>query len=89
MTRPKLPPGRPKPSCKLTPERRLSERASGICPPKRMNKRLASAMKAYAVLIGLAFFMLHGKALYAVLILLGGLALKTLIAAKAGWRVPD
>ncbi len=39
-------------------------------------------MAAYAVLIAIAFFVLHGKALYAVLILFGGLALKTLIAAK-------
>jgi hypothetical protein len=50
-----------------------------------MNKRLAAAMAAYAVLIALAFYMLHGKALYAVLILLGALVAKTLIATKAGW----
>jgi hypothetical protein len=42
-------------------------------------------MGAYTVLIVMAFIILHGKALYAVLILLGGLAIKTLIAAKAGW----
>jgi hypothetical protein len=47
-----------------------------------MNKRLAGAMGAYAVLLAIAFFLLHGKALYAILILFGGLALKTLIAAK-------
>ncbi len=39
-------------------------------------------MGAYALLCAIAFFVLHGKALYAVLILFGGLALKTLIAAK-------
>ncbi len=39
-------------------------------------------MAAYAVLLGIAFFVLHGKALYAILILFGGLALKTLISAK-------
>jgi hypothetical protein len=50
-----------------------------------MNKRLAAAMGAYIVLAALAIFILHGLALYAVLILFGGLALKTLIAWKAGW----
>jgi hypothetical protein len=50
-----------------------------------VNKRLAAAMAAYGVLIALAFYFLHGKALYAVLILFGALAAKTLIAAKAGW----
>ena len=39
-------------------------------------------MGAYAVLLAIAFFVLHGKALYAILIVFGGLALKTLIAAK-------
>jgi hypothetical protein len=50
-----------------------------------MNKRLAAAMGAYAVLIAIAVYRLHGKLLYAVLILFGGLIAKTLIAAKAGW----
>ncbi len=50
-----------------------------------MNKRLAMAMGAYAVLIAMAFSILHDKALYAVLILFAGLALKTAVAAKAGW----
>ncbi len=50
-----------------------------------MNKRLAAAMGAYAVLIALAVYLLHGKLLYAVLILFGGLIAKTLIATKAGW----
>jgi hypothetical protein len=36
-------------------------------------------------LIGVAFFLLRGKLLYAVLILFGGLIAKTLIASKAGW----
>lgn len=39
-------------------------------------------MAAYAVLLTIAFRVLHGKALYAILILFGGLAFKTLIAAK-------
>ena len=47
-----------------------------------MNKKLAAAMGAYAVLCAIAFFALHGKARYAIFILFGGLALKTLIAAK-------
>lgn len=50
-----------------------------------MNKRLASAMAAYAILIAIALYLLHGKLLYAVLILFGGLLAKTLIAARAGW----
>jgi hypothetical protein len=47
-----------------------------------MNKRLAAAMGAYAVLVALAFLLLQDKILYAALIAIGGLALKTLIAAK-------
>jgi len=49
------------------------------------NKRLAAAMVAYAVLIAIGVYLLHGKLLYAVLILFGGLIAKTLIASKAGW----
>lgn len=37
-------------------------------------------MGAYAVLIALAVYLLHGKFLYAVLILFGGLIAKTFIA---------
>jgi hypothetical protein len=55
-------------------------------PRPPANRRLLSAMAAYAVLAGLAFLQLHGKVLYAVLILFGGLAAKTVIADKAGWR---
>jgi len=50
-----------------------------------MNQRLASALVAFAVLFGLAFVLLHGMFLYTVLIVLAGLAAKTLIAHKAGW----
>jgi hypothetical protein len=50
-----------------------------------MNQRLASALAAFGVLFVLAFVLLHGLILYAVLILLAGLAAKTLIAHKAGW----
>lgn len=39
-------------------------------------------MLAYGVLGAIAFRVLNGKFLYAILILFGGLALKTLIAAK-------
>jgi hypothetical protein len=49
-----------------------------------MNPRLAAALVAFAILFGLSLMLLTGKILYAVLILLGGLALKTLIAHKAG-----
>jgi hypothetical protein len=52
-----------------------------------MNKRLLSAMAAYAVLIALAFYLLHGKLLYAVLLLFALLIVRTLIAAKAGWTL--
>jgi len=50
-----------------------------------MNQRLAAALAAFAVLFALAFVLLHGMFLYTVLILLAGLAAKTLIAHKAGW----
>lgn len=40
-------------------------------------------MAAYAILAAIAFKVLHGKALYAVLILYAFFALKTLIAARA------
>jgi hypothetical protein len=50
-----------------------------------MNKRLVGALGAYAVLIAVAAYLLHGKLLYAVLILFGGLIAKTLIAVRAGW----
>jgi hypothetical protein len=50
-----------------------------------MNKRLAGAMVAYAILIALAIYVLRGKLLYGVLLLFGLLIVRTLIAAKAGW----
>lgn len=40
-------------------------------------------MAAYGLLAVISFRLLHGKALYAVLILFGGLAVKTLIGARA------
>jgi hypothetical protein len=50
-----------------------------------MNKRLSAAMGAYAILAAIAFLALHGLLLKGVLVLLGGLAAKTLIAWRAGW----
>ena len=50
-----------------------------------MNQRLAAALAAFAILFGLSLVLLHGKFLLAVLILLLGLALRTVIAHKAGW----
>jgi hypothetical protein len=48
-----------------------------------MNKRFAAAMAVYGVLLALAFLLLSDRRLlYAILILIGGLALKTLIALK-------
>lgn len=49
-----------------------------------MNHRLTAALTAFAVLFGFAFMLLTGVVLYATLILLAGLALKTLIAHKIG-----
>jgi len=42
-------------------------------------------MVLYALLALIAIFLLHGQFRLAVLILLGGLAVKTLIARGAGW----
>jgi hypothetical protein len=50
-----------------------------------MNKRLISAMAAYAVIAALAAFTLDGVLRVAVWILMAGLAAKTWIAYKAGW----
>ena len=50
-----------------------------------MNTRFLWAMGTYAVLALLSALTLDGLMREAVLILLGGLALKTYIAKKAGW----
>ena len=50
-----------------------------------MNKRLISAMAAYAAIAALAGFTLDGLLRTAVWILMVGLAAKTWIAYKAGW----
>jgi hypothetical protein len=50
-----------------------------------MKNRLLAAMGAYAVFALLATFTLDGLIRTAVWIFLAGLALKTLIAYKAGW----
>jgi hypothetical protein len=60
-----------------------------------MGKRLAAAMAAYAVLIAIAVYLLHGRTfllfdkqvplLDPLLLLFAALILKTLIAVKAGW----
>jgi hypothetical protein len=50
-----------------------------------MNKRLAAAMGAYAVLIAIAVCLLRGVFLYAVLALFFLLITRTFIAVKAGW----
>jgi hypothetical protein len=50
-----------------------------------MNKRLISAMAAYAVIATLAGFTLDGLLRTAVWIFMAGLAAKTWIAYKAGW----
>jgi hypothetical protein len=50
-----------------------------------MSSRLLRAFGAYALLALLAYFTLDGKLRYAVLLLMGGLSIKTYIAYKAGW----
>jgi len=50
-----------------------------------MHNRFLAAMGSYAVLALLAAFTLDGIFRAAVWILLGGLAVKTYIARKAGW----
>jgi hypothetical protein len=50
-----------------------------------MSTRLLSALAAYAALALAATFTLDGVFRAAVLVLLAGLAVKTLIAHKAGW----
>ena len=50
-----------------------------------MKPRFLGAMCAYAALALAATFTLDGLLLSAVWIFLGGLAVKTLIAHKAGW----
>jgi len=50
-----------------------------------MNGRLLGALASYAILSALAFWLLTGLVLKAVLILFAGLLAKTLIAWKAGW----
>jgi hypothetical protein len=50
-----------------------------------MSTRFYSALAAYAVLAVLATVTLDGVFRAAVLVLLAGLAVKTLIAYKAGW----
>jgi hypothetical protein len=51
-----------------------------------MNKRLISAMGAYALISVAAGFTLEGILRVAIWILMAGLAAKTWIAYKAGWR---
>ncbi len=50
-----------------------------------MKVRLLGAMAAYGILAILAAFTMDGLMRIAVWIFLGGLALKTLIAHRAGW----
>ncbi|MCU1257858.1 MAG: hypothetical protein JWO80_743 [Bryobacterales bacterium] len=50
-----------------------------------MSTKFIAAMIVYAVLAVVAAFWIEGTLRIAVWILLGGLALKTLIAKKAGW----
>jgi hypothetical protein len=50
-----------------------------------MPSKFVIVMSVYAALGLLGVFILHGEFRWALLILLGGLAIKTLIARAAGW----
>jgi len=50
-----------------------------------MKSKFAVVMAVYALLALIAVAVLHGQFRLAVLILLGGLAVKTWIARAAGW----
>lgn len=50
-----------------------------------MKQRFVIAMALYAVLAAGAVFLLDGTIRIAILVLLGGLAIKTCIALAAGW----
>jgi len=53
--------------------------------PDRTARKFLPAMIAFGVLAVIAWFWLAGTPRLAVLVLLGGLALKTMIAKAAGW----
>jgi hypothetical protein len=50
-----------------------------------MRSKFAIVMMIYGLLALIALFVLHGQFRWAILILLGGLAVKTWIARAAGW----
>ncbi len=50
-----------------------------------MSSKFTTVMMIYATLALIGICVLDGKLRLAILILLGGLALKTLIARRAGW----
>jgi hypothetical protein len=52
-----------------------------------MNKRLVVALAIYVILGSIAAVVLSGKLLIAILGLFALLAVRTLIAAKAGWHL--
>jgi hypothetical protein len=67
------------------PVKRLPAAAVHFRSSILMNQRLVAALVAFGVLFVLAFVLLQGRILLVVVILLAGLAAKTLIAHKAGW----
>ena len=50
-----------------------------------MASKFVVVMIVYALLSLVGILVLHGKFRWAILILFGGLAVKTLIARRAGW----
>jgi hypothetical protein len=71
-----------------TPRASFSSRAvadGAIVEHLPMYRRFLAAMSTYAVLAVLATFTLDGKLRIVIWIVMGALALKTLIAYKAGW----
>ena len=57
----------------------------GLCYVYGMPSKFFVVMIIYALLALIGIFALHGQFRWAILILLGGLAVKTLIARRAGW----
>jgi hypothetical protein len=56
-----------------------------MCYVDGMPSKFVVVMIIYAFLTLIGISVLHGKIRWAILILFGGLAVKTLIARRAGW----
>lgn len=56
-----------------------------MCYVSGMPSKFVMVMIIYVLLALIGMVLLHGQFRWAILILLGGLAVKTLIARRAGW----